>query len=92
MNDTMILELKNYVLSDEGKSNQINEVGNELVLAFETLTTMLLHFEGRARPDELLQMNNAIGDSLQLLEPPSAWCRDRQSGATRRRVARELGR
>ena len=68
MNDELILELRRYVMSDEGKSDHINEVGKELILAFDTLSTMLNSFGGRTRPKELLQMNNAIGDALELLE------------------------
>lgn len=68
MNDALILELKKYVMSDEGRSDHINEVGKELVVAFRTLTEMLLFYGAKPRPKELLQMNNAIGDALELLE------------------------
>lgn len=68
MNDELILELKEYVMSDEGRSDHINEVGKELVVAFETLSDMLVSFGIHPRPKELLQMNNAIGDTLELLE------------------------
>ncbi len=68
MNDEIIWELKKYVMSDEGRSDHINEVGKELVVAFNTLSEMLVSFGIHPRPKELLQMNNAIGDALELLE------------------------
>ena len=68
MNDELISELKKYVMSDEGRSDHINEVGKELVLALNTLSGMLGSFGDRPKPGELLQMNNAIGDALELLE------------------------
>ncbi len=68
MNDELISELKKYVTSDEGRSDHINEVGKELVVAFNTLSDMLVSFGVHPRPKELLQMNNAIGDTLELLE------------------------
>ena len=68
MNDELVLELRRYVMSDEGKSDHINEVGKELVLAFDTLSIMLNSYGDRAKPKELVQMNNAIGDALELLE------------------------
>jgi hypothetical protein len=55
-------------VSDEGRSDHINQVGKELVVAFNTLSDMLVSFGIRPRPKELLQMNNAIGDTLDLLE------------------------
>jgi hypothetical protein len=48
--------------------DHINQVGKELVVAFNTLTDMLVPFGIRPRPKELLQMNNAIDDTLDLLE------------------------
>jgi hypothetical protein len=68
VNDETITELKKYVLSEEGRSDHINEVGKELVVAFNTLSDMLVSFGIHPRPKELLQMNNAIGDTLELLE------------------------
>ncbi len=68
MKDKLISELKNYVMSEEGRSDHINEVGRELVIAFDTLSGMLDSFGDRPKPKELLQMNNAIGDALELLE------------------------
>lgn len=68
MNDELISELKKYVMSEEGRSDHINEVGKELVIAFDTLSGMLDSFGDRPKPKELLQMNNAIGDTLELLE------------------------
>lgn len=55
-------------MSEEGRSDHINEVGRELVIAFDTLSGMLDSFGDRPKPKELLQMNNAIGDALELLE------------------------
>lgn len=68
MNDELISELKKYVMSDEGRSDHINEVGKELAVALSTLADMLGAFGDRPKPEELLQMNNAIGDTLELLE------------------------
>ncbi|MDH3377269.1 MAG: hypothetical protein OEQ39_09940 [Gammaproteobacteria bacterium] len=68
MNDELILELKKYVMSDVGRSYHINEVGKELVVAFNTLSDMLVSYGVHPRPTNLLQMNNAIGDTLELLE------------------------
>ena len=68
MTDDLILELKKYVMSDAGRSDHINDVGTELVAAFNTLSDMLGSFGDRPKPKELLQMNNAIGDVLELLE------------------------
>lgn len=68
MNDETISELKKYVMSEEGRSDHINEVGKELVVAFNTLSELLVSFGIHPRPKELLQMNNAIGDALELLE------------------------
>ena len=68
MNDELISELKKYVMSDEGRSDHINDVGKELTVALSTLTDMLGSFRNRQKPEELLQMNNAIGDALELLE------------------------
>lgn len=68
MNDKLISELKKYVMSDEGRSGHINDVGKELAIAFNTLSDMLGSFGDRQKPGELLQMNNAIGDALELLE------------------------
>lgn len=68
MNDEPILELKKYVMNDLGRSYHINEVGKELVVAFNTLSDMLVSYGVHPRPANLLQMNNAIGDTLELLE------------------------
>ena len=68
MNDELMTELKKYVMSEEGRSDHINEVGKELTVALSTLSEMMSSFGGRAKPKELLQMNNAIGDALDLLE------------------------
>ena len=68
MNDELMTELKKYVMSDEGRSDHIDEVGKELALALSTLSEMLGSFGERTKPRELLQMNNAIGGALELLE------------------------
>ena len=68
MNDELISGLEKLMLSDEGKSDHINYVGNELITALNTLAKMLAYYGEQAEPLELLQLNCAIGDALELLE------------------------
>ena len=67
MNDELVSALNQYILSEQGRSDHINDVGKELIEALSTLSDMLIHFGDRPKPRELLQMNNAIGDALELL-------------------------
>ena len=84
MNDELISELKKYVMSDEGRSDHINDVGKELVIAIHTLSDMLGSFGDRPKPEELLQMNNAIGDALELLETLDPLEKFRSTGVFKR--------
>lgn len=84
MKDELISELRTYVMSDEGRSDHINEVGGELNAAFKTLSQMLASYGARPKPQELLQMNNAIGDTLDLLETLDPLEKFRSTGSFRR--------
>lgn len=68
MDDELISGLEKLMLSDEGKSGHINYVGNELTAALNTLAKMLGYYGDKAKPLELLQLNSAISDALELLE------------------------